>query len=119
MMTLDEDIEELAKRMLPGAIAIALLFFLMHPSGFIDWFFNKAVLYVILFFFYKPVAKIIIERKLDPGDKKLVVIGLMLFIPYVLLMGLTLWEIGITLLQLIVILSFFWAVLGFVKEKIV
>jgi len=119
-MTLDDvEIEDLAKRMIPGAIAIAILFFLMHPSVFIDWFFNKAILYVILFFFYKPVAKIIIERKLNPGDKKLVVIGLILFIPYVLLMGMTIHEIGITLLQLIVILSFFWAVLGFVKEKII
>ena len=118
-MTLDEDIEQLAMRMLPGAIAIVFLFFVMLPPVFFDWFFNKAVLYVIFFFFYKPVAKTIIERKWAPGNTKLFIIGLVAFIPYVFLTRMTLSEIAIVLLQVIVILSLFWTTFGFIKEKIV
>jgi hypothetical protein len=119
MMTLDEDIENLAMRMLPGAIAIVFLFFIMLPPVFFDWFFNKAVLYVIFFFFYKPIAKTIIERKWTTGNTKLLIVGFASFIPYVFLTKMTLSEIASVLLQVIVILSIFWTTFGFIKEKIV
>ena len=118
-MTLDDDIEQLAMRMLPGVIAMVFLFFIMLPSAFFDWFFNKAILYIIFFFFYKPVAKTVIERKWTPENTKLLIVGLATFIPYVFLTKMTLSEIGFVLLQVIVILSFFWTTLGFIKEKLV
>jgi hypothetical protein len=117
-MTLDEDIEQLAMRMLPGVIAMVFLFIIMLPPAFFDWLFNKAVLYVIFFFFYKTIAKAIIEREWTPGNTKILLIGLATFIPYVFLTEMTLSEIAIVLLQVIVIISLFWTTLGFIKEKL-
>lgn len=118
-MTLDDDIEQLAMRMLPGVVAMVFLFVVMLPPVFFDWFFNKAILYVIFFFFYKPVAKTIIERKWNPKNARLLIVGFATFIPYVFLTKMTLSEIAVVLLQVIVILSFFWTSLGFIKEKLV
>ena len=117
-MTIDEKIEGISESLAPGMIALFVLLFLMGPSSFYSWMIDKIILYLIIFFFFKIIANIIINRSFDRNEIKPLIFGIALFIPYVLLTSLTLLEILITLFQITAIISFFWVIMKKLKSAI-
>lgn len=117
-MNIDESIEEISKALVPGMIALFVLLFLMGPGSFYSWMIDKIILYLILSFFFKIIANIIINRRLDGSEVRPLIFGIALFIPYVFLTSLTFLEILINLFQIIAIISFFWIIMKKLKSAI-
>lgn len=117
-MDINEKIEEISTVLAPGILSLFILLFLMGPDSFYSWMIDKIILYLILFFFFKIIANVIINRRLDRAEIKPLIFGIALFIPYVFITSLTFLEILINLFQITAIISFFWVIMKMLKSAI-
>ena len=101
-----------------GLIAIFLLVLILSPSAFSSWFTDKTVVYTISFFFYVPIVKMLTKGKYNKAYTIPILLGLAILIPYAVLANLSLTDIVITLLETIVVISFYTTVFHLVEEKI-
>lgn len=114
---MDERLEEISRKLLPGVIALFILLFLTGPDHFFEWVTNKIIFYLILFFFFKTIASIAMHG-FDKKEFIPLVLGIILLIPYAYFTQLSIMGIIIMSVEVITIVSFFWVIFSSLKEKV-
>lgn len=103
----------------PGVVALVLMMFLLGVTGFMDWLRDKTILYVIWFFFSAPIARILIDRKVNAESLAVVGVGVAVLLPYCIFVGASLREVLQSLLEVIVILSLLFTFFTVLKKKLI
>lgn len=111
-------LEEMLEKAIPGLAALVVLIFLLGVNPFFAWFTDRFIMYVILFFFFRPVATLLINGGADKADIIILLIGVALFIPYAILTNITVMEMITRLLEIMAIISFFFIVLDTAKQRL-
>lgn len=115
---MDEKLEEISRALVPGVIALFVLLFLTGPEYFFTWVIDKITFYLILFFFFKVIASVVIHGKFERKEIIPLSLGIVLLIPYSFLTKLSFMDVIIMTFEVIIIVSFFWPIFSSLKEKV-
>jgi len=114
----DLDIDtELLTDLLTGLIAALILAFLLN-NDFYTWFIDNLLGYAVAIMLIVPIARALMTWKMPKELQTLLVVGVMfLFIEYFIL-NRTLYDIGITVLETIVLIAIVKASVRYVKSEL-
>jgi len=114
----EEKLQTLAKTLTPGLCAMLILMIIQKPEVFFQWMQDKTIVYTISMFFYVPLAKMLIRGKYDRSYTAPILLGIIMLIPYSIMMHLTLEEVVITLLQTVVVISIYSTIFHLIEEEV-
>ena len=114
----EKDISKTMEALLPGLIALLCLLIIEKPENFYPWFVNYTILYAVVVLFIRIIAKTIIKQEFDETDTKPLLLGVIIFIVYIFISNITVYDFVVTILQVIVILSFYSTVFNYLKNEL-